>query len=131
MTSDSASLSWARALAEAALARKGRKIVVLDVAALTSFADAFVIVTGTSDRHTRAVADAVVEFAKAQGSPPLGIEGYDDAEWVLIDLNDVIVHVFQGEARNHYDLERLWADAPTTSYADDEGEDAAAEGARS
>jgi len=123
LTSDMDSLAKARALAEAALARKGRNVVVLDVAELTSFADAFVIVTGTSDRHTRAVADAVVESAKAHDMPPLGVEGYEDAEWVLIDLNDVIVHVFQGEARSDYDLERLWGDAPSTTYHDEGGDE--------
>jgi len=112
-------LDWTRVVAEAALARKARNVVVLEVGELTSFADAFVIATGTSDRHTRAVADAVVECAKANGSVPLGVEGYQDAEWVLIDLNDVIVHVFQDEARSHYDLERLWADAPSTTYHDE------------
>lgn len=112
----------ARAFAEAAVARKGRNIIVLDVGELTSFADAFVIATGTSDRHTRAVADAVIESAKALGTAPLGVEGYEDGEWVLIDLNDVIVHVFQAEARRDYDLERLWGDAPSTTYRDaDEG----------
>jgi ribosome-associated protein len=118
LTNDTDSLDRARMLAEAALDRKARDIVVLEVGELTSFADAFVIATATSDRHARAVADAVVECAKAGGTAPLGIEGYDDGEWVLIDLNDIIVHVFQGTTRGHYDLERLWADAPSTVYRD-------------
>ncbi|MDH3685594.1 MAG: ribosome silencing factor [Myxococcales bacterium] len=123
MTEENDSLAWAHVVAEAALARKGLHIVVLDVSALTSFADAFVIATGTSDRHTRSVADGVVECAKQHGNAPLGVEGYEDGEWVLIDLNDVIVHVFQGEARSHYDLERLWADAPSTTYDEDGARD--------
>jgi ribosome-associated protein len=122
LTTETDVLERARLVAEAALARKGRNIVVLDVGEVTAFADAFVIVTGTSDRHARAVADAVVECAKAHGNPPLGIEGYGDGEWVLIDLNDIIVHVFQGEARGEYDLERLWADAPATIHRDDDEE---------
>jgi len=112
-------LTWAHVVAEAVIARKGHQVVVLDVSALTSFADVFVIATGTSGRHARSVADGVVECAKQHDNAPLGVEGYEDGEWVLIDLNDVIVHVFQGEARSHYDLERLWADAPSTSYGDD------------
>ena len=64
----------------------------------------------------KAVADAVVERAAQLGQKPLGVEGYDGGEWVLIDLDDVIVHVFQGEKREHYDLERLWADAPLYAF---------------
>ena len=86
--------------------------MALDVSGLTSFTDAFVIATGTSDRHVKAVADAVVERAAALGRRPLGVEGYEGGDWVLIDLDDVIVHVFRDEKREHYDLERLWADAP-------------------
>ena len=119
MTEKKDVLNWAHVVAEAALARKGLHVVVLDVSALTSFADVFVIATGTSGRHARSVADGVVECAKEHGNAPLGVEGYEDGEWVLIDLNDVIVNVFQGEARSHYDLERLWADAPSTTHGDD------------
>jgi ribosome-associated protein len=107
-------MDYARALAEAALDRKAERVVVLDVSGLTSFTEAFVIASGTSDRHVRAVADAVVERAAALGREPLGVEGLEGGEWVLIDLDEVIVHVFQGEKREHYDLERLWADAPAT-----------------
>ncbi len=120
MKADTSALEMARAVAEAAIGRKARDVVLLEVAGLTSFADAFVIATGTSDRHVRAVADAVVECAKQRGTPPLGVEGSDDAQWVLIDLNDVIVHVFQAEARSQYDLERLWGDAPSTAFLDPE-----------
>jgi ribosome-associated protein len=87
-------------------------VVALDVAELTSFADVIVLATGTSDRHVRAVADTVLETAKAIGAPKLGVEGYDEARWVLIDLGDVIFHVFLREAREYYDLDRLWGDAP-------------------
>lgn len=102
----------ARRLAAAALDRKAQDVVALDVRALTSFADTFLLATGTSDRHVRAVADAVVEASRAMDAPPLGIEGYEEGRWVLIDLNDVVAHVFLNEAREYYDLDRLWADAP-------------------
>ena len=110
----------ARLFAEAALSLKARDVVGLDVHELTSFADTFLIATGTSDRHVCAVADAVVAAAKARGERPLGIEGYDDGEWVLIDMGDVIVHVFQHETRERFDLERLWADAPTLLFGEPE-----------
>jgi ribosome-associated protein len=106
----------ARALAEAAVDHKAERVVALDVSGLTSFTEGFVIASGSSDRHVRAVADAVVERAAALGREPLGVEGLEGAEWVLIDLDDVVVHVFQREKREHYDLERLWADAPATWF---------------
>jgi ribosome-associated protein len=114
-------LALARRYAEAALDRKAERVVALDVAALTSFTDVFVIATGTSDRHVKAIADAVIERAQELGSKPLGVEGYEGGEWVLIDLDDVIVHVFQGEKREHYDLERLWADAGVSTFEVGEG----------
>ncbi|MAE94805.1 MAG: ribosome silencing factor [Planctomycetota bacterium] len=106
-----------RALAEAALERKAQNAVALDVRELTSFADAFLLLTGTSDRHVRSVADSVIEAAKAAGARPLGIEGEDESRWILIDLGDVVVHVFQEEAREFYDLDRLWQDAPLIDLA--------------
>jgi ribosome-associated protein len=109
-------MQQAEQYAEAALDRKAGDVVALDVSGLTSFTEAFVIATGSSDRHVKAVADAVVERAKQLGQKPLGVEGYESGEWVLIDLDDVIVHVFQGEKREHYDLERLWADAPLYAF---------------
>src|SRR5207249_7520290 len=92
-------LARANRVAEAALDRKAVDLVALDVSELTSYADTFIIATATSDRHARAVADAVRDAEVASGAKPLGVEGYDEARWVLIDLGDVIVHVFQEEVR--------------------------------
>jgi ribosome-associated protein len=102
----------ARRLAEAALDRNAENVVALAVGELTSFADAFVIATAGSDRQARAVADAVVESAKSAGEAMLGVEGYEEGRWILIDGGDVVVHVFVRDAREHYDLDRLWSDAP-------------------
>ena len=102
----------ARRLAEAATERNAENVVALAVGELTSFADAFVIATAASDRQARAVADAVTESASAAGRSVLGVEGYEDGRWILIDAGDVVVHVFVRDAREHYDLDRLWADAP-------------------
>jgi ribosome-associated protein len=104
--------AWVRRLAEAAAQKKARDLVALDVHELTSFADAFLLATGTSDRHVRSVADAMLETTEKMGRSPLGVEGYDEGRWVLIDLNEVVVHIFQEEVREYYDLERLWNDAP-------------------
>ena len=105
-------IAKAALIAEAAENRKAEELVGLDVRELSSFADTFIIATGTSDRHVRSVADAVEAALKVRGDPPMGIEGYDEGRWVLIDCTDTIVHIFQQEVRDHYDLERLWSDAP-------------------
>lgn len=84
----------------------------MNVAALTSIADLFVLCSGRGERQVQGIADGIVERAKAAGRPPVGIEGYGDGRWVLIDLGDVIVHAFVPEERDLYKLERLWGDAP-------------------
>ena len=88
---------------------KGVAIKVIDVRELTSIADRMVIVSGTSTRHVKALADNVALQAKKQGFPALGVEGEQGAEWVLIDLGDVVVHVMLPEIRDFYALEKLWS----------------------
>ena len=99
-------------IVEAALDLKAERPVVLDMRQLTAYADSFVILTGRSDRQVRSIADSVVHALKSVDAQPLGIEGLADGKWVLIDCNDSIVHVFDSEIREQYDLERLWRDAP-------------------
>lgn len=88
---------------------KGVDVRVIDVRGLTSITDRMVIVSGTSTRHVKALAENVVLRAKEQGFMPLGVEGEDTAEWVLVDLVDVVVHVMMPEIRNFYALEKLWS----------------------
>ena len=102
----------AQIVAEASLERAAEEVVALDVRKAVSFTDVFVICTGRSDRQVRSITDAIEEAVVDRGERPLGIEGYDEGRWVLMDLADVIVHVFQHEVRRRYDLERLWSDAP-------------------
>jgi ribosome-associated protein len=111
-STDAAQRERAVFIAEAALDKKAERLVALDVRNVTSYTDTFVLATGNSDRHARSIADAVREAVAARGEKPLGVEGYDEGRWVLIDLGDVIVHVFQSDVREEYDLERLWSDAP-------------------
>ena len=99
-------------MVEAALDRKAEDIVVMDLAGLTDFTDVFVIASGRSEHQVRAIADAVVQRAAAEGRNPIGIEGYTAGRWVLVDLGDVIVHAFLPDEREVYRLERLWGDAP-------------------
>ena len=110
--SELTAIQKARAATEAGLERKASNPVVLDVHELVSFADAFVFLTGGSDRQVKAIAEAIQQALKRHDEMPLGVEGLQDGRWVLMDLNDVIVHIFQPEVREHYDLERLWSDAP-------------------
>ena len=110
---------------------KGVNIVTLDVAALTPMTDYMVLVTGTSNRHVKALVDTANESSKAIGIQPLGIEGRESYDWVLVDLADVIVHVMNEEARNFYELERLWSDldeAGDTEEASDSSSNQEAEG---
>jgi ribosome-associated protein len=88
---------------------KGVDIRVVDVRELTSITDRMVIVSGTSTRHVKALAEHVVVQAKQHGCTPLGVEGETTAEWVLVDLADVVVHVMMPEIREFYALEKLWS----------------------
>ena len=87
---------------------KGSEITSLYVAEQTSIADYMVIACGTSNRHVKSLADNVVEQSKKNGMRPLGVEGQDKSEWVLVDLGSVIVHLMLPATRQFYDLERLW-----------------------
>ncbi len=88
---------------------KGEDIVALDVKGKTSVTDLMILASGTSNRHVKSIADNVVTEAKQAGIKPLGVEGEMQAEWVLVDLGDVVVHVMQPHVREFYDLEKLWA----------------------
>ena len=87
---------------------KALEVKVLDVRGLTDIADFMVIASGTSDRHVRSVAQRVVEKTKQAGFRPHGVEGQQDSDWVLIDLNEMIVHVMLPRVREFYGLEKLW-----------------------
>jgi ribosome-associated protein len=101
----------ARAIAIAALDKKAVGLEILDVAGRVDYADFLVIMTGRSDRHTQALAQGIEEALKRDGLRPLAVEGLPHGSWVLMDFGDVVVHVFQDEARQLYDLEGLWLDA--------------------
>jgi ribosome-associated protein len=84
---------------------------VLDLTGITAFADYFVICTGANQRNVQAVSDAVGLRLKQHGELPLSLEGYNQAEWILADYGDFLVHIFSPKARQYYDLERLWRSA--------------------
>ena len=87
---------------------KARDVCEIDVRGKTSIADTLIIASGTSTRHVKSLADEVVKFVKKAGMMPLGVEGEREAEWVLVDLGDIIVHVMLPRIREFYGLERLW-----------------------
>jgi len=109
MKADNVSDQIATVVLDALADIKAQNVLSLDVRALTGIADFMVIASGTSTRHVKALADNVVEKAKEAGFRPLGVEGERDAEWILIDLAGVIVHVMLPATRSFYDLERLWS----------------------
>lgn len=87
---------------------KAQDVRCLNVRDLTSITDVMIVASGTSDRHVRSLADSVVEATKAQGARPLGVEGEQEGEWVLVDLGDVLVHIMLPKVRDFYNLEKLW-----------------------
>lgn len=93
---------------------KGQDIVRLDVRKLTDVMDYLVIATGTSSRHVKSIADNVVDALRKAGERPLGIEGADVGEWILVDFGSVVVHVMGAEPRRFYAIEKLWAEMPVT-----------------
>jgi ribosome-associated protein len=100
---------------------KAKDIREIDVRGKTSIADMLIIASGTSTRHVKSLADEVVKFVKKAGMMPLGVEGKREAEWVLVDLGDIIVHVMLPRIREFYGLERLWTvdtEMPVAANAD-------------
>ena len=103
--------AFALAAAKLAAERHCSDIVVLDLKGISPATDYFVIATGTSDRQMRAVSDEICETAKKQHLQRFGRAGYEQARWILLDFVDVVIHIFDSEYRDYYDLELLWGDA--------------------
>ena len=100
----------------AAESKQARDLLALDIREVTSFADYFLIATGTNSRQIQAIANEIRHELAKQGELPVSLEGYDNAEWVLIDYGDFLVHIFSQKAREYYDLERLWRDAKSLKW---------------
>lgn len=104
--------SKVRGAVSAAEDRKAVELKVLHLEKVTDFTDFFLICSGTSERQVQAIADAVLEKMRAEGTRPLHVEGYNRGQWVLLDFGDFVAHIFQEDPRRFYALERLWGDAP-------------------
>ncbi|MEC9488553.1 MAG: ribosome silencing factor [Halanaerobium sp.] len=110
MVKDSRELAWLAV--EAADDKKAIDILALDIRGISLLADYFVICSGSSELQVKAICDSITKKMKDRGIIPKNIEGYQEARWILLDLENVVVHIFHRETRDYYQLERLWADAP-------------------
>ncbi|MBI5374823.1 MAG: ribosome silencing factor [Candidatus Schekmanbacteria bacterium] len=98
--------------AEFADDKKALDIIIFDVRKLTTVTDFFCICHGTSDRHAKTIAEDIIEQFKKNGHIPLASEGFSTCQWIVVDFADIVVHVFQKDARDYYNLEGIWGDAP-------------------
>lgn len=103
----------------ASLEKKAKDLILLKVKEISAFADYFIICSGASDRQVRSIAEAIREHLKKADILPLGVEGEAAGQWILMDYDDVIIHIFLDSVRTFYDLERLWSEAPRMDVADD------------
>jgi ribosome-associated protein len=101
---------WLEAV-RAAESKKATDLKVLDLTGITSFTDYFLVCTGANQRQIQAISDEIGHKLKERGEYPISVEGFKDAEWVLVDYGDFVVHIFSPRARAYYDLERLWRNA--------------------
>jgi len=108
-----------RGALHAAAEKKAIALTVLDLRGVVTFTDFFVIATGANKRQMQAISDEVVDQLKRRGSPAARVEGYQAAEWILVDYGDFIVHVFDEKARRFYDLEYLWREAKRLDISED------------
>jgi ribosome-associated protein len=109
---DESALALARRIVDLASDKKASDIVLLEIGALTSLADYFVICSGSSERQLGAISDGIAEGLRDEGVKPIGREGSSSAHWMLLDFGAVIVHIMAPPERDFYQLERLWAEAP-------------------
>ncbi len=99
-------------LSQTAYDKKAEDLIVIDVRGLSSFTDYFVVMSGRSTRHVQGLADAIGAHMRKKRISQSSAEGYNDGQWILLDYNDVVVHIFYHESRSFYDIEGLWHDAP-------------------
>jgi len=99
---------------------KGQDVVTIDVRELSDITDTMIVVSGASNRQVKALAQNAVEAGKKAGFQPIGVEGMDEGEWVLVDFGDVIVHVMQPTTRAFYELEKLWSLRPSSAAAEND-----------
>jgi len=107
---------------KAALKKRALNLIAIEIKEISSFADYFIICSGSSSRQVQAIASSIKLDLKKEGIYSLGIEGFNEGEWILLDYDEVIIHVFYQPLREFYELERLWADAPRVDLKDESKE---------
>lgn len=110
-TQSSRSLALAQRAAQVAIDMRANDVVLLDLRGVTDMTDFFLVASGTSDTHARAIGEHIMAELKKEGSPAHHVEGLEQGRWVLLDFVDFVVHIFHPTLRNFYQLERLWGDA--------------------
>lgn len=110
----------ARKVVGFALDKKASDVALLDVRKITTVADFFIICSGSSETQVKAIADNVIEEAEGYGLTVHHVEGYESLRWVLIDMSEIVVHVFKPNVRSYYQLERLWGDAPVDRFGEED-----------
>lgn len=106
-------------IAKLAFSKKAFDVLIIDLREISPIADFFVIASGHTDTHVRAISDGIAEGLKKKKIKPWHVEGYENGRWVLLDFVEVVVHVFDEETRNYYSLERIWGDAPMIEVKDE------------
>ena len=107
----------AKKIAQLIVDKKGENVLILDLRRISPVADYFVLATAQSPLHSQAISDELVEKLKKENYRVHHVEGYNQAQWILLDYFDIVVHIFLPEVRNFYGLERLWGDAPSKVFA--------------
>jgi ribosome-associated protein len=102
--------------AQVMLDKKAQDVALLEISKIVAYADYFLICSGRSVVHVKAIVNAIEDHFKHKGVTPLHVEGYSEGRWVLLDYDELIVHVFLEDARHFYNLERLWGDVPRTEF---------------
>jgi len=101
---------------KAAISKKAMNISLLDLRGFSNFTDYFLIMSGSSDRHTQAIAQEILTKMKEHGYSPIGIEGFNQGHWILLDYGDLVIHIFFEPIRAYYDLEGLWIEVPRIDW---------------
>ena len=117
LTDNTTSLDLAKTIAKLAIDKKAERVISIDLKGLTSITDHFLICSADTDVQIKAIADNI---RKKTHTKPVRIEGYEKMNWVILDYIDVVVHIFKNIEREYYNLEKLWGDAKTTTYSDDD-----------
>jgi ribosome-associated protein len=110
---------WTKKIVQAIIDKKGENVLLLDLRRISPVADYFILATAQSPLHSQAISDEIIEKLRKEGYRVHHVEGYNQAQWILLDYVDIVVHIFLPEVRTFYGLERLWGDVPRRTFVAD------------